>query len=46
MNAFDEFYRFAATDMAAGASDIHITLPSRQQLNIHIEIVKVSYSII
>lgn len=45
MNAFDEFYRFAATDMAAGVGDIHITLPS-QQCNIHTEIVEVSSSII
>lgn len=46
MNAFDEFYWFAATDMADGAGNIHIILPLLQQPNIHIEVVKVSSSII
>lgn len=45
MNAFEEFYWFAA-DMADGAGDIHIVLPSLQQPNIHIEVVNVSSSII
>lgn len=46
MNAFDEFYWFAATDMADGAGNIHIILSSLQQPNIHIEDINVSSSII
>lgn len=46
MNAFDEFYWFAAKDMADGAGNIHIVLPSLQQPNIHIEVINVSSSII